>query len=65
MVNGAVSLQDESRTLSANYEQQLSVMSDHVCSLNEQLLRRTENTHTPQWVGGSGEGKAMKVSGRQ
>ena len=57
-----MSLQDDSRTLSANYEQQLSVMSDHVCSLNEQLLRRTENVHaTPQRGGVGGEGKATKV----
>ena len=60
--NGGVSLQDESRTLSANYEQQLSVMSDHVCSLNEQLVRRAENAHvTPQRGGVGSEGKATKV----
>ena len=64
VLNGDMSLQDESRTLSSNYEQQLSVMSDHVCSLNEQLLRRTENTHhAPQLGGVSSEGKTAKVGG--
>ena len=57
--------QDESRTLSANYEQQLSVMSDHVCSLNEQLVRRTENAHSVPQRGSVGvEVKGVKVSER-
>jgi protein phosphatase 1 regulatory subunit 21 len=35
-------LEDEIKTLSSNYENQISVMSDHLCSLNEQLMNKHE-----------------------
>ena len=36
------SLQDQLATTSSSYEKQLSTMSDHLCELNDKLLRQTE-----------------------
>ena len=35
-------LQDQLATTSSNYEKQLSTMSDHLCELNDKMLRQTE-----------------------
>lgn len=35
-------LQDQLATTSTNYEKQLSTMSDHLCELNEKLLKQNE-----------------------
>ena len=42
--------QDEIKTLSKNYETQLSVMSDHMCSLNDQLMRKSEEVQNSRQV---------------
>lgn len=34
--------QDQLGTTSSNYEKQLSAMSDHVCELNDKLVKQSE-----------------------
>lgn len=36
------SLQDELSTIKDNYESQISVMSDHICSLNETITKQRD-----------------------
>lgn len=47
-LNGAVSLafQDELTTTKRSYEDQLSMMSDHLCSMNETLSKQREEIDT-------------------
>ena len=40
--NYSLWLQDQLATTSTNYEKQLSTMSDHLCELNEKLLKQNE-----------------------
>lgn len=37
-----IDIQDQLATTSSNYEKQLSTMSDHLCELNDKLLKQNE-----------------------
>ncbi|XP_072565851.1 protein phosphatase 1 regulatory subunit 21 [Paramormyrops kingsleyae] len=52
-------LQDELTTTKRSYEDQLSMMSDHLCSMNETLSRQREEIDTLR-LGGKGNSKKNK-----
>ena len=52
-----LAIQDELTTTKRSYEDQLSMMSDHLCSMNETLSKQREEIDTLKMSSKVGEGR--------
>lgn len=53
----SLAVQDELTTTKRSYEDQLSMMSDHLCSMNETLSKQREEIDTLKMSSKVGEGR--------